>query len=339
MERIKVIIVDDDRIILNGLTSMLDWGRFGFEVVATAINGKQGISRFQEYLPRVVFTDIKMPVMDGLAMLKAIREEDSNVRFIILSAFGEFAYAKQAIELGARFYILKEELNPTSLSAILDQTKSEIETQSISSFEAIIETVLSYVEIGVLTLDSATSKTNYYFNRYLDLHEAYSLESLTKRIDTIFRKAYEQSGKSAYYIQPASPTRDALKQWILGQLRIVDGWRLDANRDLTPVVSNAIFIIRENFTDVDFSIRDVSERVGMSDGRLSVLFKQEIGKTMKEYITSLRVDLAKRLLKQGNYRIYEIAEKVGFTSAEYFSRVFTKIAGSPPQYYWKDDAQ
>jgi len=336
MEKIKVIIVDDEQIILNGLTAMLDWGRLGFEVVATAINGRQGICRFQEFSPQVVFSDIRMPVMDGLDMLKAIRIENTFARFIILSAFGEFVYAKRAMELGANAYILKEELNPASLSALLDQIRREIESQSKSTYEAIIETIISFVQIGNLSFDNAVVKIESYFSQFIDLQEAYGLESLKKNVDAIFNKAFEQYGKSIfYYTSTAALSRDALRQWIVEQMRRVNGWRFEEKSRMTPAISNAVFFLRENYSNKELSIGMVSERVGISVGRLSVLFKQETGKTMTEYIKILRIERAKSLLRQGQYRVYEIAEKVGFTSAEYFSRVFTKVVGSPPQYYMK----
>ena len=337
MEKIKVIIVDDDRIVLSGMTTMVDWGQFGFEVVATAINGRQGISRFQEFSPHVVFSDIIMPVMDGLKMLETIRQEATFTRFIVLSAFGEFAYAKQAIELGAKAYILKSELNPATLTTLLEQIRSEIVSQSRQSFETILETVHSFVEIGELSLDSAIIKIEGCFVQYLDLQKPNDLGTLANSIDIIFRRGYDQYGKSGYYTPPASATSGALKQWVVEQMRKVDGWRIDFKLNLTPVVANAVFYMREHFAETDFTVHEVSEHVGMSDGRLSVLFKQETGKTMKEYITLLRIAQAKKLLRRGQFRVYEVAEMVGFTSAEYFSRLFSKVTGSPPQYYWKDD--
>jgi len=337
MERIKVMIVDDDQIVLNGLITMLAWGNYGFEVVATAINGKQGINRFMVHCPEVVFTDIRMPVMDGLDMLREIRKVDEFARFYILSAFGEFDYAKQAIELGANAYILKEDLSPASLSSLLDQIKSDLETRSNIAFNMINDTVMSFIQGGDTPLASAVARIGRLLSQHMDLQEEYGTDALLRKLGDVIEKEYLQQGKIALYSPPEVRGPVPPGVWISDQLRRIDSWRGDAFSNLPRLISNAMFYIKENYSKKDLSIGDVAEHVWISEGRLSVLFKQETGKTMKEYITELRLEHAKKLLRQGQLRIYEIADKVGFASAEYFTRVFTRTVGVAPQNYRKDE--
>jgi len=337
MEMIKAMIVEDDQIILNGLTTMIAWGNYGFSVAATAFNGKQGINRFLEHRPEVVFTDIRMPVMDGLDMLREIRKADEFARFIILSSFGEFDYAKQAIELRTSAYILKEELSPASLASILIQIRKDLEKQSAMAFNTIYDIVQSFIQGGDTPPDSAVARIGKLLSQHMDLQEEYGIDALLHKMDDAFRKVYQQQGKIAWYTPPDTSGSVPPLEWISDQLRMVYAWRGDSFKNLSHVISNAMFFIKENYAKKDLAIGEVAEHVWISEGRLSVLFRQETGKTMKEYITELRLEHAKDLLRQGQLRIYEIADRVGFTSAEYFTRVFTRTVGVPPQNYRKDE--
>lgn len=71
----KLLIVDDEEIELDGMAELIDWPSYGYELVGTAINGKRGLALIQEKQPDIVITDIKMPVMDGLAMIRAAQEQ------------------------------------------------------------------------------------------------------------------------------------------------------------------------------------------------------------------------------------------------------------------------
>ena len=331
MENIKVIIIDDDRVILSGLSSMLDWETHGFEVVATAANGRQGLSCFFQHMPHVVFTDIKMPVMDGLDMIKAIRADNLAARFIILSAFGEFGFAKKAIELGASAYILKTELNPESMAGILRQLRRDLESQAKRAFDGICDTVFSFVWGDGSKLGGATQRVERLLAAHLDLGEEYGLAALGESMGASFHQKFEQLGISSYYAPPPLRLgRDALGEWIVAQMRKVDKMRQGQNGGYPPVIANALFHIHENVGDKDLSIKAVSEHVAMSESRLCFLFKREVGRTIIEYVTDLRVQKAKALLRQGRHRVHEIADEVGFSSAEYFSRIFSKATGMPP---------
>ena len=103
----RVLIVEDEIRIREGIEKLL--GRTGrsFEIVGEAENGKAGLMLLQELKPDIVITDIKMPVMDGLEMLSAMVQEGIPARAIVLSAYSEFEYARRAMRLGVTEYLLK----------------------------------------------------------------------------------------------------------------------------------------------------------------------------------------------------------------------------------------
>lgn len=103
----KVILIDDEPIIVQGLVRSVPWEKYGCRVVGTAGDGLEGKRLIEEHGPDMVFLDICMPQMDGLAMVAALQSEHRNTQITILTGFRDFDYAKQALNLGVARYLLK----------------------------------------------------------------------------------------------------------------------------------------------------------------------------------------------------------------------------------------
>ena len=89
----RVVLVDDERIILDGLTRAVNWGELGCEVVGAASNGAEGLQMIRSLRPDMLLTDIRMPNMDGLSMVAALRSEFPRLQIAVLTAFRDFEYA------------------------------------------------------------------------------------------------------------------------------------------------------------------------------------------------------------------------------------------------------
>lgn len=124
---ISVMIVDDEYIVREDLKTLIDWEEQGFRIVAEAENGIRGLGMYQKYRPQLVFADIKMPVMDGLAMSRKILEENPGTKIILLSAYSDFDYAREAMEQGICSYLLKHEIDEESLIKELRRVKEIIQ--------------------------------------------------------------------------------------------------------------------------------------------------------------------------------------------------------------------
>lgn len=115
----KVLIVEDEKIIRKKLEILPSYEKLGMNVCATAENGLEGLKYIEKYRPQVVITDITMPLMDGLTMIK--KSLDYEFSAIIVSGYNDFEYAKKAIKYGVTDYILKpidiEELNDSLITA------------------------------------------------------------------------------------------------------------------------------------------------------------------------------------------------------------------------------
>lgn len=105
--KMKVIIVEDEPRVRQGLSETIEWERFGLELVGCASNGVEGLELFKMHGPALVIADIRMPVMDGLVMTEAILELQPDTRIIIISGHDEFEYAQRCIALGVTNYLLK----------------------------------------------------------------------------------------------------------------------------------------------------------------------------------------------------------------------------------------
>ena len=104
---LKVLIIDDEAIIRRGLREIIDWREMGFEVVGEAGDGEIGLALIQSEQPDIVATDIRMPFMDGLQMIEHSCLEGLKTRFLILSGYDEFDYARKAMKNGVKHFFLK----------------------------------------------------------------------------------------------------------------------------------------------------------------------------------------------------------------------------------------
>lgn len=103
----KVVIIDDEDIIVEGLKKVVDWAGFNCAVVATASDARTGAQAILENSPDILFTDIRMPNMDGLTMLAGLKGEFPDMQITVLTGYRDFEYAKRAIHLGVTRYLLK----------------------------------------------------------------------------------------------------------------------------------------------------------------------------------------------------------------------------------------
>ncbi len=124
----KVVIIDDEPIIVTGLTKLVPWQKYDCEVVATAADGQEGLELIRQVLPDIVFSDIYMPRMDGLLMTAALKSEFEDMELTILTGYRDFELVQQALRLGVTRFILKpsnmDELEE-ALKAMTDKLKKK----------------------------------------------------------------------------------------------------------------------------------------------------------------------------------------------------------------------
>lgn len=107
MELLKLIIVDDEQILLRGLVETYEWERVGFQIVGCALDGEDALTLIEKERPDVVLTDICMKRMGGIELMEKTKNIDPDIKFVVLSAYKDFEYAQEACRLGAVSYLLK----------------------------------------------------------------------------------------------------------------------------------------------------------------------------------------------------------------------------------------
>lgn len=194
----KVLLVDDEPIIVEGLARSVEWGKFNCEVVGLAYDGMEGKELIRKLSPDLVFIDICMPEMNGLNMIAAIKSEFPNLQVTVLTGFRDFEYAQTAIRLGVCRFLLK----PSNMQEIeeavgvmcanlmargIDGKDDETEEENDSS-NFIVKNALEYMEANFaekLTLSEVAEKTyvsQWHLSKLLNRHVGQSFFDILNQI-------------------------------------------------------------------------------------------------------------------------------------------------------------
>lgn len=253
---LKVVVIEDEIMLRNGLLYTMPWEEWGCEVIGHADNGLSGLELIRRVRPDLVITDIKMPGLDGIEMIRRASGE-TDCEFILITGHGEFEYAKSAVDLGVQGYILKpiddEEFQRTvrkTAGKIME--KRRIGRALTERPEAIVGQVERYVQP-----DAASH------NRYLDLairfiHSHYR-DNITLKDIADHLQISESYLTKIFRAKTSYSVVEYITQYRLKQ---------------------AI----ELLMDANVKIYEIAEKVGYQDSRyFSTLFKKEMGLTPSEF--------------------------------------------------------
>lgn len=240
----KVILLDDEDTILEGLQATVPWNRYKCSVVATANNGKDGIALIRKHKPDIVFTDIRMPYLNGLEMLKELTGEFPQMQIIVLSGYRDFTYAQSAIQLGVLRFLLK----PSKMEDI---------------YEALNAAML---KLSGVPLDN----------------------------------------------RPIGPEED--------------------DYEGNFIVSRAMSYINEHYAE-KLTLQQLADYLYISTWHLCRVFKKSTDMNFVDILNKIRIEHAKKYLKETNLKIYEISRNVGYSDIAYFSKVFRSMTGMSPKQF------
>lgn len=150
----RVIVAEDEKLIANNIASNITACDASFEVVSVCYDGVSALKLIKDYNPHVLFTDIKMPLMDGLAIVEHVHRNVPHVRCVIISGYNDFEYAKTAMKFKAYDYLLKP-LNKFELSKTLRKLKDELLSEQAllnsereTSTENIVKSIIQYLQMN-----------------------------------------------------------------------------------------------------------------------------------------------------------------------------------------------
>lgn len=186
----KVLIVDDEYIIRQGIEYMLDWEKEGFCLVGEASNGEEALQKIEELHPNIVLSDIVMPKVDGIDLTRQIQQRYSDIRVIILSSYSDFDYVKNTFQHGAVDYILKPTLNPVELLHALKKVAGTIPKLTLQNTKNLnIGRMLSKYILGFdVELDELNSKEEFPEAHYRLLATSKKFYQASNQIEEVFSK-------------------------------------------------------------------------------------------------------------------------------------------------------
>ena len=120
-KRQKILIVEDEPILRQGLEVLGDWGKNGLILIGSVQNGREALELMATELPDIIITDIMMPVMDGIELIKRVKIHYPEVEIIVLSNYSDFQYVRQAMKAGAADYLLKVQIDFDSLLDVVNK--------------------------------------------------------------------------------------------------------------------------------------------------------------------------------------------------------------------------
>lgn len=128
----SALIVEDETLVRHGIKSMLDWAAAGIDTVYEASNGMEALDVYAQNRPDIIMTDLKMPVMDGITLIKTVREReaDTRTRFVVMSCLDEFSLVQQALNFGVSHYFLKVTASCGDIQAVLGRITRELREAS-----------------------------------------------------------------------------------------------------------------------------------------------------------------------------------------------------------------
>lgn len=122
----NVLIVDDEPVIRLGMRTMVDWEKHGFRLVGEAADGEEALDIIAQTRVDLVVTDLLMPRMDGLALMRMIKQREDAIGIVVLSCLDDFSWVREAMKLGAFDYILKPTMEPEQLIGVLGQVREQL---------------------------------------------------------------------------------------------------------------------------------------------------------------------------------------------------------------------
>lgn len=277
----KVVIIDDEPIIVEGLRKSVDWDRYGCAVAGMAGSGEEGIRLIREVEPDIIFTDIRMPCMDGLTMVAAIKSEFPGTQIAILTGYRDFDYAQRAISLGVTRFLLK----PSKMDEIMEA----LEAMTDKLAKRAKKTAGSG---GVAGEDEETAIS--------DVQVEPSKTSLPDGGTLPEEDTAPDGGAGSFLVKNAvsyieEHCREKLKLSDVADQVYVSQWHLSKllNRYLGQNFSEILNGIRiekakEMLKDPALRIGDIAEEVGFSDmAHFSRVFKKVVGISANEYRNKL----------------------------------------------------
>ncbi len=341
----KLLIVDDEKTIRNGMREVLDWLSKDIYVVGMAKNGVEALEFIELFSPHIVITDINMPLKNGFDFIEEAKKISSYTKFIILSGYDDFNFAKRAIGVGVENYLLKP-IDTDELKSTIDKIIEDFEN-SLSNDTFFIK---RYSELNInlekyylaIKAGEFEKSQKHFFEvvnkSVMDGYSVLQFQKLCVQIVNVFIGLVKQDGynlSETFLDKYINVEKEIIRINSYKELifwidefnqQIIDWIKLKSKDSAGLAIKKSVDYIKENY-DKQITVDEIASSVGLSNNYFSHLFKKSVGQSFTEYLNTIRIEKAKELLLEDTYKVYEVASKVGFSDYRYFSIVFKKQVG------------
>lgn len=353
----RVLIVDDDMAVRYMLKRYKGWESFGFELAGEACDGREALKKLNENHFDVIFSDIKMPGMDGIEFLSELRESGKDICVLFLSTHSDFSYAKQGIRLGVFDYLTKP-FNDDSLGEALDRVKVYLDEKNQQKDshrydKYILENSQAYYskndEKRLVSdiMSGSLEAINFgqgVFEKITEFTEgdarklAILVENILSEVDEAIynsipwiKNLENRLWSESFEGKDENQLKEQFLRHISNWLRLIVKFELHQSDSLIRKICE--FVI--NHVEEDIRMETIAGELYVSKDYIGKLFKQKAGYNLSEYITKVKMEHAKYLISKGVYKNYEISEMLGYKKVDYFSQLFKNYIGCTPTEYRK----
>ncbi|RED61947.1 response regulator transcription factor [Cohnella phaseoli] len=332
-----IVIAEDEHWLRSELVEMVSRIGGEFAVVGEAVDGEDAWHMLNELWPSILLTDIRMPRMDGLQLIKEIDETGMPIVPIIISGYDEFTYAQQAVRYGVSEYLMK----PVLQEELQDALKRSLTRMTmLGELNGCLKRINTFLD-AVPTLDSRSrqSELDDLLRHIWNTPTAHtrsrgSIFSIFERkwieliqgMDPSFQAAGTGGGWNER-AETAETFRKLLESWSFVSVS-------QSGQETRQAMVRACDYIDRHYMQ-PLTLGQMAQRANLSPSYFGQLFKQYAGVSFIAYLNNVRIDKAKTLLLEEDIKIYEAAEMVGFVSLPHFNRMFKSLTGKTPNDYRK----
>ncbi|NOU95289.1 response regulator [Paenibacillus sp. LMG 31456] len=333
----RILIADDEPMIRKGLQKLIQQSGQPIASLRLAENGADALLQIQEERPDFLFTDIRMPKMDGLELCRQVSELDPDIHIVVVSGYNDFEYAQKCVSYGVKEYILKP-INKKAVDTALVKLAHLHAKQMTQAFVSVnrLEEWVSIAEDAIWSLKhpvllemiikarSELTSYNLRLNQLVDLLGEFSA-LLNKRLNE--RDVFSFSERLQLF--DVSTIDEAWTRFEASLELLFQDLRIKRKGKLRDPVEEAKHYIEDHLAE-EVSLEEVADRIGLNASYFSQLFKQSTQETFVQYRTRRRIEKAKKLLAQPHYRITDISGEVGYADHPHFTKTFKKYTGLLP---------
>lgn len=335
----RMVLVDDEPMALAGMEDIIDWERAGFQICGRCGSGEEALQLIRELRPDAVVTDIRLPEMSGVDLIRQTREDGLETEFVIVSAYGDFEIARAAILLGAVHYLLKP-LNPaevTEAARLLAERLSgksgrmppvrepfvlNPETPSLAglSWTPAAPDGGCYLAYSNRPFVPPLPPEQFYPLRVGGNHGSLLCGEEEPRLPETVGLSCRHRGFSSIGLM-----LEEARVSFHGGFRYVDH----------ETAASIQLYLGQHYKE-ELQLKDLAVKFFLSETYLCDLFKKNTGETILNFLRQLRIHRAMGLLTGTSMTLRQVAEESGYADYSYFGRHFKCVTGMTPDLYRKE---